>query len=298
MKNNNIVVIHVAKYLDGNDRLCNHNCLFCMERMNPDCSNEILPSTIEVENALKKYLSFNDGISCIYVAGGEPTLRLDFDEIIKIANKYCDSIILSTCCDFQNSEFMINKINELGIKRVATSIHSCSPRLHDWLTGSVDSFKRTILNIKKLLELGISVTINSVINRFNIGEIEEIVRSFDKLHIGISKLTLTHYIHHGNAYYHNELKFNIDQYRDNIDKAIKAVGEVNYPVTFRDFPFCIDNRLAFLKENVENVEIIGFDSSSTTISEKAPSYIKDKCFQCVWYNECPKYLKANYGEEL
>ena len=51
----NTVVIHVAKYLDGNDRLCHHDCLFCMERMEPGNSNEFLPTIQEIDKALLNY---------------------------------------------------------------------------------------------------------------------------------------------------------------------------------------------------------------------------------------------------
>ena len=53
----NVAVIHVAKYLDGYDRLCDHNCIFCMERMEPGHSNESLPALSDIKSAILKYIA-------------------------------------------------------------------------------------------------------------------------------------------------------------------------------------------------------------------------------------------------
>lgn len=292
------VVIHVAKYLDGNDRLCHHDCLFCMERMEPGGSNELLPTITEIDNALLNYSANRNRISKIYIAGGEPTLRTDFDEIVRIVKRYCDNVVLSTSCDYENQDRMIKKIRTLGIKQVATSIHSSLPSIHDKLTGIEGSFKRTISSIKKLIDIGISVTINSVINAYNVTEMQDIVEYFWLKQLNIEKLTLTHYMNHGNAYYHKDLKFDVDEYSKEIGVAISSISNVNYDVTFRDFPICVDSRLQWHMEDVESIDIIDLDAEFLeVVGEKAPTFTKEKCCHCDLFDKCPHYLMANYGEE-
>ena len=293
----NTVVIHVAKYLDGNDRLCHHDCLFCIERMEPGYSNGLLPSISAIDLALSHYVKVRGRIYKVYIAGGEPTLRSDFKDIVNVVYQYCENIVVSTSCDFDEPDNMIEIIGTLGIKCIATSIHSHFSKVHDILTGSRGSFDRTISSIRKFISKGVSVTVNSVINLFNILEMKDIIECFQLRDINIEKLTLTHYINHGNAFYHNELKFNIDDYHDSVSKALNILGDVNYDVTFRDFPICIDERLSEHQEHVEDIDIINLNVAPINIEcEKAPSFIKNKCYRCKWFEKCPHYLIANYGE--
>ena len=296
MSNNyKVAVIHVAKYVDNNDRLCHHNCLFCMERMEPGASNELLPELQVINNALKHYKVLNGKIGKLYIAGGEPTLRHDFVELIKLVHQFSDNIVLSTCCDFVDEDAIIHSIQEVGINMIATSIHSSDEKIHDFLTGKPGSFRRTISAVKKMISLGMIVSVNSVINSFNISQVPDIVCFFKKELLNINKLTLTHYLHHGNAYYHDELRFNVDEYPDIIHKAINAAKIVDYSVTFRNFPLCLDINLKVHSENVEDIDIINLDNDTLSISsESAPTLIKEKCRQCEEFNLCPKYLAANY----
>lgn len=297
-KQDNVVVIHVAKFLDGHDRLCNHDCIFCIERMEPGSSNDKLASVIEIDSALSNYVNIKGNIDRIYIAGGEPTLRKDFEQIVKIAQNYCSNIILSTNCDFDNPGMIDVIVDKLHLQAVATSVHSHLPEMHDKMTKCSGSFFRTISTVRQLIDRGVDVTVNSVISSFNVTEMEHIVEFFHKVDLKIKKLTLTHYMNHGNAFYHNELIFDVDMYNSYINKAIDRIKNVDYCVTFRDFPICLDLRLEDYQENVEYIDVLNLSSESFGIaSEKAPSFTKEKCNNCFLFCKCPHYLLANYGKE-
>lgn len=51
MIGNRNVVVYVAKYLNNVGRLCRHNCLFCMECMDPGISDGELPSIQMIKDA-------------------------------------------------------------------------------------------------------------------------------------------------------------------------------------------------------------------------------------------------------
>lgn len=291
-----IVVLHVAKYLDGNDRLCNHNCLFCMERMEPDDSNELLPSIETIDKLLFDYVHNNGRITKLFIAGGEPTLRNDFFEVLKVVKKYTDNVVLSSCCDYENEDKMIDLIVKSRIKSVATSIHG-TESIHDYLTGSSGSFERTMSAVRKLLSLGVEVSVNSVICSANVRDMLSIAEEINAL--SISKLTFTHYINHGNAYYHDNLKFDVNEFSDSFSELINHLKNFNFPVTFRDFPFCIDYRIRYFQERVDDYYIIDLcEINKVKLKcEKAPLLVKEKCNYCNYFSDCPKYLLANYGEK-
>lgn len=294
----NIAVLHVAKYLDGYDRLCDHNCIFCMERMEPGDSSETLPTLSDIKSAILQYIGKYGEITKLYIAGGEPTLRKDFIDIIKLAQGFCDNIVLSTCCDYRDVSNMVELICTLGIKCVATSIHGSTSEMHDRLTGVKGSFINTLKTIKLLSNNGVRVTVNSVMCAFNIADMPRISYLFAEKEIPIEKVTFTHYFHHGNAYYHGELKFNVDDYANVLSESLNNCGVLPYEITYRDFPLCIDRRLAEYQEVVEDINIICLNTDETiAIGEKSPSLQKEKCHYCTLIDECPKYLMANYAED-
>lgn len=288
-------VLHVAKYIDGNDRLCHHNCLFCMERMEPYGSNGILPQIADIDNALHNCVSKGKVFSRIYIAGGEPTLRDDFMKIVDLVRNYCSVIILSSSCDYEIESYMTKLIISSGIKNIATSLHGYKAVTHDALTCSQGSYERTISVMRKLISAGLSVTVNSVICAMNIKEMPLLPFLFRENDLGIKKLTFTHYMCHGNAFYHDELRFNIDDYSNVVSDTLEKCSKVSFEVTFRDFPFCLDERLASHQEKLDDVYIIFPDSSNTVRKEAAPKFVKGKCSSCHMYTDCPKYLLANYG---
>lgn len=188
-------------------------------------------------------------------------------------------------------------ICDLGIESVATSIHGSTNEVHDRLTGIQGSLNNTLGAIRQLSDRGVKVTINSVVCSMNINDMPQIAQIFSKNGIPIDKLTFTHYIHHGNAYYYDELKFKVDEYKNVLSKAINSCDNAPYEITFRDFPLCLEERLVEHQEVVEEINIINVNTKERiAISEKAPVLLKEKCYQCSLMDKCPKYLMANYME--
>ena len=283
--------------MNGLDRLCNHNCLFCIEKIELDHNSEVLPTLDDVKNEIDKYYSIYKSIDCIYIAGGEPTLNPQFEDIIKYLKSICSNMVLSTNCDYENPDKIIHVLEEYNINSISTSIHGSNSISHDGLTLSNGSFGRTVNTITQMIEKGFSVSINSVICSKNILDMPMILNLFSS--IPIKKLVFTHYAHHGNAYYHKDLFFDVDKYGYIISQTIDSLNEVNFEVKFRDFPICLDTRLLNLQENVTDIHIAQKkENEYVFISEKAPFIEKPKCINCTFYSACPKYLKSNYCEVL
>lgn len=290
------VVLHVGKYKDGYDRLCRHDCLFCIERMEPGKSSGILPTLYDIDRALKLYKKKNI-IETIYIAGGEPTLREDFIPLSFYLSNICSKLVLSTSCDYgEDNNKILQAVLNSKIKSISTSVLGINKKIHDLITQSEGSFDRTFANMDFFLSFGLSVNVNVVVCSYNIDNIPDIVLMFDKRKIKINKLTITHYMHRGNAYYHNELMFDVDKYARIVSKSLDYAKDIPYELTFRNFPICIDNRLQQYNENLNSIDIIDFTKPGFKIlNENAPYIVKSKCLHCLSFNDCPKYLKANYG---
>jgi MoaA/NifB/PqqE/SkfB family radical SAM enzyme len=290
------VVLHVSKYLDGLDRKCNHDCLFCIERMEPNSSAEEISDLLFLERALDEAKNRFETIHTIYIAGGEPTMREDIADIVGMAANYKSNVCLSSNCDYPNQD-IINKLIKAGITQVATSIHGSSEKIHDYLTQKEGSFKNTLNTINDFIKKGISVHVNYVVCSANINEMKKTVEMFEHNPYKIKKLVFTHYVNHGNAYYYPKLHFNVDEYTDTFRELLDIVQTVPFEVKLRDFPLCIDDRMRKYQESVENIYILEKNNEDVSVlPEKAPSNTLKKCNQCEMFYECPKYLYANYFE--
>ena len=290
-------VVHVGKYLDGLDRICNHNCLFCMERMEPDMSNRVLPSVAQIEAAIEKYRSKNGAPVRLYVAGGEPTMREDLGIILRVAKKICRDVVLSTNCDFEDNRRIIHLLEEYDVNEVATSIHGSTPAIHDKITGALGSFIRTMRAIDMLGKEGIKVNVNCVICKENIEDMPYILTTIQKL-FRIRRLVFTHFCFHGFAFYNPKLLFSALEYKEVIGETIDRASKGHFPVLFRDFPLCTDERIVERQERVDDVDIISLDDEYMDISrsEGAPKLELEECKECRHYKICPRFLLSNYGE--
>jgi len=157
--------------------LCNEKCLFC--NYPDDC--QVL-SLDEVKKDIDACIT--DGL--VTFTGGEPTIYPFLKEAINYARQkgIKDIEIQSNCFLLAD----INRAKELqlaGLKGAFVTIHSDSEKIFEQITQVLGSFKKTIQGIQNLIDLGIKVRINIVINSLNYKDLLKItkfiINSFPKI---------------------------------------------------------------------------------------------------------------------
>lgn len=155
-------------------RRCNLRCRMCsiMDSWKPQKEMSLQ----DLERVALVMRSLNAGV--IVLTGGEPFLRSDLPDIIRIFRKNGLSTRIQTngaAC----SEDDIRDAIKAGLDEVSVSLHSLMPAKQDKITGVPGSWERTIKSISILSELmptrGNMPIINSVLSRLNIEEIKRIV---------------------------------------------------------------------------------------------------------------------------
>ena len=142
---------------------CNARCLFCSQE-NHLKSKEFLK--IELNEIIKKiFKARKDGYTRIGFTGGEPLLRKDILQIVKIAKKAGFKNIRIQTNGFLLSDFsLVKSLVENGVNYFKISIHSHKKRINDGLMGHKGAFMlvdRAIDNINKLKgRLSLSIVIN------------------------------------------------------------------------------------------------------------------------------------------
>ena len=124
------LVLHIAKYIDGQDRSCDHRCLFCMERMNRASLGKT-PTAAMIYAVLSNLSRRFPSATTIYIAGGEPTQRVDLLDIVSSARKRVPSVSLSTHGDYPEPERVAKSLALAGLTSVCLSLHGNTPEMHE-----------------------------------------------------------------------------------------------------------------------------------------------------------------------
>lgn len=151
---------------------CNYDCVFCHPQANQDnnvlTDDELLTLVKEINKMYK--------LKTIHFTGGEPLLRKNLSNIIKKCREEVEEgidIAITT-----NASLLENNIDELvasGLNRINISLHTLKQEKYEKLTNSsvlVSDIKRAI---KKALDLGVTIKLNSIVVRgFNDMDIYDI----------------------------------------------------------------------------------------------------------------------------
>lgn len=156
-------------------RKCNLHCSFCLAGYN---FTEL--STQEIMNSIK--IMSSNGMQCIRISGGEPTLREDLIDIIRYCLQQQIQVKLSSNL-YDISRFFDDFI-KLPIS-ITTSIHG-SEAYHNSVVGA-DAYKKTCDNIRILLRNNIDVNVHSVLTPANYKDTESLIK--DMIKLGIKKIT-------------------------------------------------------------------------------------------------------------
>jgi cyclic pyranopterin phosphate synthase len=153
---------------------CNLNCFYC--RISENC-HYVTPSEIlSYEEILEVVKAANDlGINRIRLTGGEPLMRKDLTQLVRMLSSECALIDLTiTTNGVLLSEFA-RELKNCGLHRVNVSLDTLSRKSYKKITGK-DKIDKVLVGIETAVKVGLTpVKINTVLMRgINEDEICEI----------------------------------------------------------------------------------------------------------------------------
>ncbi len=152
---------------------CNFRCQYCMpEKPFEWTPKEDLLSYEEMFSFIK--VSIDNGIKKIRITGGEPLVRADLDQFIKMISEYKPDIDLALTTNGFLLKQQAKKLKSAGLKRVNISIDSLEKETFWYLTKK-DALAEVKAGIEAALEAGMFVKLNTVvikdINQFEINDL-------------------------------------------------------------------------------------------------------------------------------
>ncbi|MCX7943056.1 MAG: radical SAM protein [Deltaproteobacteria bacterium] len=268
---------------------CNNHCIFCHD-------SEVQDGSIIDKETLKRDIkeAFQKGYNRLILSGGEPTIHPDIIELVLFA-KICgyDWIqIISNGRMFAYKKFTESMINA-GLNEVTISFHSHKREILESLTDSQDSYRQTIAGIENLKRHNIVLSIDIVLNRFNIGDLRDTIRFFHEKY-GISEFDLLYVTPFGRAFENYEmLRVSPIRERRELRKAILYAKENGIVIwTNRVPPNILEGNEEYIQDPHKILdEIYGR-------SEIFSRFLSSGILECRHIRRCPYCFVRDFCEFL
>ena len=185
---------------------CNHSCLFCYNNSRHEIKN---PIGTQNWIRLAKDVVEKEGVFRCALSGGEPLLNKPLVlKMMDILGSDGTSFEIMTN-GYLLDELFLQNVEKYNIYFFQISIDSSHKETHNYLRQISDGFEKAIKSIKLLTQKKQNVVISSVINQYNINEIEEIaIMAYD---LGVRSLFLSPVYPIGRAEIDSELLLDSEQ---------------------------------------------------------------------------------------
>ena len=162
---------------------CNFSCFFCHMEGEEGLQRLLTPEEI----ALVAKVSMEFGVKSVKLTGGEPTLRRDLLQVIRLLKEIGIKEVSMTT----NGTLLSNlayKLKEAGLDRVNISLHALDRGLFKEITN-VDALDKVIEGIKTAINAGLKpVKLNFVATKKNLSQLDKIIEF--AVNIGVDELRL------------------------------------------------------------------------------------------------------------
>ncbi len=137
---------------------CNFRCQYCMPDENIQClPNKHLMQVDEIEEIAKTFVGL--GVNKVRLTGGEPMVRKEFPEILKMISALPVEVSLTTNAVLAHK--YIDHLKAAGVRSLNISLDTLNPDTFKRITKR-DQFQRVWDNIILLLNNGFRIKINAV----------------------------------------------------------------------------------------------------------------------------------------
>lgn len=269
---------------------CNNNCIHCVVADKRPSGELGVMRTFAIIRSIPKEETE------IQITGGEPTVYKHLPTILKACKERNLRVYLQTnATGFANKKFAEECAPYIYNAHVA--IHSIDPEVHNRIvqdkTGTM--WSKTMEGLKNLKDLGVCVTTQTVLSKYNIESVPDTFKAIQELYPG-THMSFTYPHLMGNAFKNREdICFRYSDYKYIIQEVLEKYRSVLFT---ESIPLC------YLYPYVEEIECIEKDLINPYIERRGIDYadsfgeknyqlldLKGRakiptCGECIYNNKC------------
>lgn len=149
---------------------CNHVCIHCYNFWRKDKVPMSINLTPELAERIILQLK-DSNVFHVIINGGEPLMNLSV--LLFTIRKLRENNI--SCSLNTNLTLLSDKsakmLKDAGLQSILTSLLSCDPKTHDYLTQKKNSFERFLKGMIVAQKIGFRVSVNMVVSKVNVGHV-------------------------------------------------------------------------------------------------------------------------------
>jgi len=141
--------------------------------------------TAEAMRLIDDIASFGNPSPILIITGGDPLMRGDLWDLISYASQQGIRVSLAPSVTPLLNDSTIRKISEYGVSAVSISIDSPYPEVHDSIRGVPGTWARSVEVLRKLIDSGVKVQVNTVVMRPTLKGLPDMVALLDRLGVPV-----------------------------------------------------------------------------------------------------------------
>ena len=165
----------------------------------PYCSNPVELERASAEMDTAAWCRVLDdavamGALQVHFSGGEPTVRQDLEALVAHATDvglYSNLITSAVLLD----EARLGRLHDAGLRHVQVSFQAAEPELADRIGGFKGGHVRKIAVAEAVRRLGLALTVNAVINRQNVDQVDDMIAL--AVDLGAQRIEIAHVQYYG-----------------------------------------------------------------------------------------------------
>lgn len=162
-------------------RACDLHCKHCRACAQPERHPYELCSP-QARTLLEQIASFPKPPVLIFT-GGDPLKRSDIFELVAHAGEIGLRTAMTPSATPLVTRDALQRLKDAGLGRLALSIDSADPEVHDDFREVPGSFERTLAILREARDVGLPIQVNTTITRRNVGQIDAMADLFGSLGI-------------------------------------------------------------------------------------------------------------------
>ncbi len=153
-------------------------CLLACKHCRARAIREPLPGELTTEEGkrlIEMVAEFGKPYPILIFTGGDPLMRRDIWELIGYAKSLGLRVGLAPSVTPLLNDENIKRIKEVGVDAVSISLDAPVPEVHDSIRGYPGIWKRTVEVIRRFVEEGVRVQVNTVVMRDTVEHLADMV---------------------------------------------------------------------------------------------------------------------------
>lgn len=310
---------------------CNHSCRYCYNFWRHDKNNPVntVMSMDTIDRLIDEFIA--NKVFNVVLTGGEPFTN--YKVLLHGVRRLAESGILVSCNSnlTMSSKEQLRELYEAGLPHILTSLASFDPEQNDRIFNRKGAFVKVVRAIRQAVDLGIKISVNTVISRQSADQPGSIYKTGLLAHaLGATNLFLTRVVPNTSCPQEamEEFILPLEHYVPILEESLRVKEEthmnigslIQYPVCFlrdikryKDFlgrgcpagrkMVCINadgqSHACFHEsESYGNVLEIGLKGVWENMKAwRDDSLIPEDCQKCKWFRWCEGGCRV-YAERL